>query len=380
MSKSLTVTPTPYRSSRLAIPPSPFSPQLPPAPPPKRAVAKAYRTNTLNLALPAPPSRPLNWLWQCHLCSRIYQLGVTRRCLDDGHYFCAGAPVTKRDRKTGKVATKKGRACASEFDYAGWKAWGGWRRDCAEQIAAAEALAALDREEEEEDKMQPKPLFAPSGPEESDWLRGHWARKPAGIEQGKLWAKDCWGTCDYPSECRWGRQYGVQQVQTQAQNQQAANVAKVADEKVPDGEVPKTSFDEILLGIPGAIAEEDSDSEVEMLDASSSPPAEETSSLSPTEVSIKKPTLDDLLESAKRRKRRSSGAPPSPLASNSPSAPEAAKTDVELVGKASESMAAHSLQKALDDFELDVKKGLGKASELFRWGKKASKGDEEAGR
>lgn len=353
MPKSLTVTPTPYRSSKLAIPPSPFSPQLPLSPPPKPAVPKSHRTNTLNLTLPSPPSKPLNWLWQCHLCSRIYQLGVTRRCLDDGHYFCAGAPVTKRDRKNGKLVTRKSRACASEFDYAGWKAWGGWRRDCQEQVAAAEALAASEEE------MEPKPLFAPTVPSESEWLRGHWMRKH---EQERLWEKDCWGSCDYPSECRWGRQYGVQQVQTQAQNQQAANVGKVVEdrEKKPEDEVVKTSFEEILLEIPATIAEE---GEVEMLDAPA--PTEETTSS--TEMSIKKPTLEDLLESAKRRKRRSSGAPPSPLASNPP--------ELE-----SEGTAALSLQKALDDFELDVKKGLGRASELFRWGRRGSKGDEETGR
>lgn len=151
-------------------------------------------------------------------------------------------------------------------------------------------------------------------------------------------------------------------MQTQAQNQQAANVAKAVEEKEkkPEDEVVKTSFEEILLEIPATIAEE---GEVEMLDAPA--PTEETTSS--TEMSIKKPTLEDLLESAKRRKRRSSGAPPSPLASNPP--------ELE-----SEGTAALSLQKALDDFELDVKKGLGRASELFRWGRRGSKGDEETGR
>ena len=166
----------------------------------------------------------------------------------------------------------------------------------------------------------------------------------------------------------------MQQVQTQAQNQEVAKAVVVADEKAPeelDGKA-KTSFEEILLGIPATIEKEEG--EVDMLDAPASPLAETASTPSPTEVSVKKPTLDDLLESAKRRKRRSSGAPPSPLASNPPDA------DVELGGRASEGTASHSLQKALDDFELDVKKGLGRASELFRWGRRRSKGDEDAGR
>jgi len=74
------------------------------------------------------------------------------------------------------------------------------------------------------------------------------------------------------------------------------------------------------------------------------------------------------------------GATPSPLASNTPTPPEVSKTDVELGGQASEGTAAHSLQKALDDFELDVKKGLGRTSELFRWGRTGRKGENEAGR
>ena len=38
---------------------------------------------------PPPPSNPYPWLWKCHLCNSIYRLGVTRRCLEDGHFFCA---------------------------------------------------------------------------------------------------------------------------------------------------------------------------------------------------------------------------------------------------------------------------------------------------
>jgi hypothetical protein len=61
--------------------------------------------------------------------------------------------------------------------------------------------------------------------------------------------------------------------------------------------------------------------------------------------------MDDLLDSAKRRKRRSAGPVPSPLASNPPSPVE------------SEFPASNDqvLQKALDDFDLDIRKSFKEA-------------------
>ncbi|KAF1992907.1 hypothetical protein P154DRAFT_451593, partial [Amniculicola lignicola CBS 123094] len=62
------------------------------------------------------------WIWQCHECQRIYSIGATRRCLEDGHYFCCGT-TTKNWRKSlnPKKATKqRHRLYANEFDYAGW--------------------------------------------------------------------------------------------------------------------------------------------------------------------------------------------------------------------------------------------------------------------
>ena len=92
------------------------------------------------------------WVWTCHLCRSHYPLGATRRCLEDGHYFCAGTSI---DRLTG--TTKKHKACASEFDYTGWKTYGDWRRRCHEE-------------------------------ENPDFVHG---------------SKDCSQHCDHPSECRW---------------------------------------------------------------------------------------------------------------------------------------------------------------------------------
>ncbi|KAF1809009.1 hypothetical protein P152DRAFT_379577, partial [Eremomyces bilateralis CBS 781.70] len=86
------VTSVPYRSSNLAIPTSPFSPITPVAiniSRPSRAESpRSTSPKSKRKPLSPPPQSPLQWLWQCHICKASYPLGVTRRCLVDGHYFC----------------------------------------------------------------------------------------------------------------------------------------------------------------------------------------------------------------------------------------------------------------------------------------------------
>lgn len=79
---------------------------------------------------------------------------------------------------------KRHRACASEFDYAGWKAWGRWRRG--------------------------------GVPRRKSSLVGGWGGIGGngngirgGSGAGGAIKKDCWNACDYPSECRWGRKVGI---------------------------------------------------------------------------------------------------------------------------------------------------------------------------
>jgi len=74
-------------------------------------------------SLQTPPANPLTWVWQCHLCKSRYALGVTRRCLVDGHYYCSGENDQRNLKKK-----KRGQACSSEFDYVGWRQWGEWKR------------------------------------------------------------------------------------------------------------------------------------------------------------------------------------------------------------------------------------------------------------
>jgi hypothetical protein len=173
----LKIHPAPFKPSHLSIPPSPFSP-LSPLTPAAQPQSRPKPTSTNAKATPALPEpvTPLRWVWTCHACHAAYPLGATRRCLDDGHHFCAGTKVVKRWRYDGpKRRTKRHKACTSGFDYLGWKAWGRWKRSsrCAVASTARAGATGLTRIGEE----------------------------------GKT--KDCWTDCDYPSQCRWGRRVGV---------------------------------------------------------------------------------------------------------------------------------------------------------------------------
>ncbi|PIA95669.1 hypothetical protein CB0940_10125 [Cercospora beticola] len=414
MPRQLTISPAPYKSSHLAIPPSPFSPRLPispPASPPTKQSSKnlvhlerrkAHVKSTTEL-LP-PPSDPLHWLWQCHKCNRVYQLGVTRRCLDDGHLFCAGTTVVKKCRgKNGRVVRRHA-ACASEFDYQGWKQWGVWRRSVGEQIEAAEAL--LNAEEAFESVFGPASA-SPLIPTESKWINGTWMQKAAHARtlSGSLKAsknyweksqadlkKDCWERCDYPSECRWGKQYGVK----------TPTVVSVSPKTSPEAErntnanakktEPKTSFEDILIELAqSAMGTTSTSVDITDLSIVKEEPEEEARSakepeyleaLSPTRTQRQKSitegeitivSMDDLLDSVKRRKRRSSGQIPSPLGANPPS-PTGAEMTVEYIEgldplqRSSSANAVPTVSiverevetqssKAVDDMQVDIKKG-----------------------
>ena len=83
---------------------------------------KPFSKNFPSTLVPQP-ANPLAWIWQCHLCNSRYHLSVTRRCLQDGHFYCSG----ETDRPNLK-RKKRGQSCSSEFDYIGWREWGEWKR------------------------------------------------------------------------------------------------------------------------------------------------------------------------------------------------------------------------------------------------------------
>jgi hypothetical protein len=79
--------------------------------------------------LPSTPTKPLAWIWQCHLCRSRWPLGATRRCLVDGHYYCSGENDQRNVKKQ-----KKYQSCSSEFDYVGWREWSDWKRKALKSI------------------------------------------------------------------------------------------------------------------------------------------------------------------------------------------------------------------------------------------------------
>ncbi|EOD45456.1 hypothetical protein UCRNP2_7826 [Neofusicoccum parvum UCRNP2] len=92
--------------------------------------------------------------------------------------------LSSRRRKT-----KKHRACASEFDYAGWKAFGEWRRN-EETIRNISFTDSVDFCDAADNDCVSSPFRTPRRPPKS--------------------SRNCWNRCDFPSECRWGSQYGMQ--------------------------------------------------------------------------------------------------------------------------------------------------------------------------
>ncbi|KAF2478029.1 uncharacterized protein BDR25DRAFT_348315 [Lindgomyces ingoldianus] len=78
------------------------------------------------------------------------------------------------------LATRLSRTGGNEFDYQGWKAWGQWRRSGRKSSIHDYSSGSSDNSENET-----------SGNRESGMSKG------------------CWNMRDYPSECRWGRQFGI---------------------------------------------------------------------------------------------------------------------------------------------------------------------------
>jgi hypothetical protein len=113
--------------------------------------------------VPPAPKRPVSWSWTCHVCGSTYLLGVTRRCLRDGHYFC---PSTDMDPK------KLIKVCFSSFDYMGWKEFNRWRK----RVRRA--------------KLRPIPTSL-----EARGKKLYMVTEP-------VLHRNCWEKCDFPNACR----------------------------------------------------------------------------------------------------------------------------------------------------------------------------------
>lgn len=120
-----------------------------------------------------PAYRPFSWHWRCHRCRTRYRLGVTRRCLIDGHIFCSFDTVRNEPEEAssepGTQTRKRKRRrqaafCENRFDHLGWLLQNRWRR----QVAVDEAELQGD----------------------------------VGFQERQKWQRNCWVNCDYPLECR----------------------------------------------------------------------------------------------------------------------------------------------------------------------------------
>lgn len=151
---------TPTWGSTVVLTPFDFEKYFPRSPMPPQ----------MKTTIPSPPENPLPWIWQCHLCRNRYPLGVTRRCLYDGHYYCSGETNVKNLKKK-----RKGQACSSEFDYEGWDTYGEWKREALHMIDNTRVLKRCDecdfpsmcRTPTEQypvkkEKKSPPPLFLPN--------------------------------------------------------------------------------------------------------------------------------------------------------------------------------------------------------------------------
>ncbi|KAI9708477.1 MAG: hypothetical protein M1820_003938 [Bogoriella megaspora] len=208
-SPNLKITPAPFQPSKLSIPPSPFSPLSPLTPPPRVSQQPYEHLQRKAIGDQSPPPNPLRWLWKCHMCNQNYPLGVTRRCLEDGHFFCSGTTTVKTRRSTGK-RYKRHKACSSEFDYAGWKKWSNWRREQTGYTVTYNICSA------------------PDSPVSMTSLR---ATRPK---------KDCFHRCDYPSECRWGPESTI------ASKASSPVTTTVTTDRASTSQSPPTTFDHIL--------------------------------------------------------------------------------------------------------------------------------------
>ena len=166
---SISDSPSGYKLA--TTPPSPWPGQgRAPSAVPASAVSDVSKSSIIS----PPMTQPVAWLWYCHLCKTQYRLGTTRRCLNDGHYFCAGKVVHTDSGR------KRTRNCSSVFDYLWWKVYFDWRKN------EEHARRTLGQKTQSRHGRLPRPGGRDLQPR-AEPRRRH----------------SCLLDCSYPSECRW---------------------------------------------------------------------------------------------------------------------------------------------------------------------------------
>ena len=145
-----------------------------------------------------------------------------------------------------------------------------------------------------------------------------------GVESLRVVKKDCWSKCDYPSECRWGREYGVQ---TPAVVSVPSSPLSQDDDDEQGERELNTIFEDAIMYDAPDLQPEESDLREADVEGHLEPQLQTTPP--PLQEEAKQPSVVEVLDSAKRRKRRSQTNLPSPLASNPPEEVPADETVLE---------------------------------------------------
>lgn len=121
-----------------------------------------------------------------------------------------------------------------------------------ERVEAAEAL--MIAEEAFEKTMTRDAIHGRTGLEEGMWFQGRWTTRPEERflkpNAGYAGKKDCWMRCDYPSECRWGKQFGIQQ----SSSSPATTVASPTTNSSATPTSTKTTNNNVLVVVPSSPA------------------------------------------------------------------------------------------------------------------------------
>lgn len=141
-------------------------------------------------------------------------------------------------RKGRKSVVKRHAPCASEFDYQGWRSWGEWRRGEERRFERSLRRAMFDYDGDA--SMSSSWSSSGSGSSAS-------TPKSGGSGSG---GKNCWGDCNYPSECRWGAHISSSSPHVSPQVSLVEPKETVEASASQESE-PATTFDRILAELEG---------------------------------------------------------------------------------------------------------------------------------
>ena len=157
--------------------------------------------------------------------------------------------------------------------------------------------------------------------------------------------KNCERNCNFPSECRWGRKIVPPSVPSSASSVSPVKTADGEDITVVMTKSP-VEFASILI----ALEEE-------------SAPLVANTEQSPNETACDDPQKENVLHSvvvsAKHRKRKSLSNVSSPLS------PVVVDAEDAVAGEELKSESQSSFAKVLDDFEVEMRRSLGRANDLL---------------